>query len=181
MKIKKFFNYFTARSMKGIKTRLWIAILTSVCALLINFFYIKPEYDILPPIVPLSFTMDGEITEWGHRSIISDYAEIRTIFFVIMLLIAWCIAKTKGGTLLRKRLGLLIVDTANLVITTGVNMTLVYIQIANGDGSEKLSEHIEHAVMLIWIAILIVEYWDDRKRITQSTKPVSNIENVSNN
>lgn len=168
MNIKKISKYITARSLVGIRVRLWMAVLMSVGALLINFFYIKPEYDILPPIVPLSFTMEGEIAEWGRRSLLSDYAEMRTTMFVIMLLAAWCIARTKGGALSRKRLGLLVVDIANLMITTGVNMTLVYIQIANGDNSEKLSEHIEHAVMLFWAAILLLEYWDDRKRIAKA-------------
>ena len=169
MNIRKFFDYFDARSQKGIKMRLWIAVSTTVCALLINYFYIKPEYDVLPPVVPISFTLEGEIADWGLRSLISDYAESRTLFFVVMFLAAWGIARTKGGCLPRKRLGLLIVDIANLVITTGVNMTLVYIKIANGDNSEKLYEHLEYIVMLIWISILLAEYWDDRKRIAQQT------------
>lgn len=159
--MRKIFELLTARTQAGITARLWMAVLMSVAALLVNFFYIRPEYDVLPPIVPISFDMFGEIEEWGAKHIVYDYAEIRAVFFVIMLVIGYVIGRTGDGSLLRKRMRLLVVDIANLIITTVVNMTLVYIQIANGDNSEKLSEHLEFAVMLFWLLILVVEYKKD--------------------
>lgn len=163
--MKKILYYLTARTQAGIRVRLWMAVLMSVTALLVNVFYIKEEFDRLPQVVPVLFDMYGEIVGWGHRSLISDYAEIRTIFFLVMLLTGWVIYKAKGCTLMGQRLGLLVVDIANLVITTVVGMSLVYIEIANGDTTEKLSEHWEYAVMLFWMLTLIVEYFADKKHI----------------
>lgn len=161
----KLMQYLVARSQTGITARLWMAILMSVAALLVNVFYIDPAYDSLPSIVPIEFDVDGEIDVWGHKTMLDDYAEVRIVFFLIMLVVGWVISKAKGHTLMGQRKGLLVVDIANLVITTGISMTLVYIQIAHGDTSQKLSEYWEYAVMLFWILILIVEYITDKKHI----------------
>lgn len=163
--MKKILMYLTARSRVGINCRLWLAVVVSTAALLVNIFYIKEEYDHLPAIVPHSFDMFGEVAEWGHRSLISDYAEVRIVFFLIMLLIGWILCKLRGGSLLGQRIRLLVVDIANLVITTGISMTLVYIEIAKGDTTQKLSEHWEYIVMLFWLLILVIEYITDRKYI----------------
>lgn len=165
--MKKILEYLAARTPAGITARLWVAVLVTVAALLTNALYIAPQYDHLPAVVPLFFDIDGNVAEWGNRSEISHYAGIRTAFFVIMLLIAWAIYKAKGCTLAARRVGLLVVDIANLVITTGVSMTLVYIEIANGDTSQQLSEHWENAVMLFWLLLLVVEYITDKPHLQQ--------------
>lgn len=163
--MKKIIMYLTARSREGINCRLWIAVVMSVAALLVNIFYIKEEYDHLPAIVPHSFDMYGEIAEWGHRSLISDYAELRIVFFLMMLIIGWVLCRMRGGSLLGQRIRLLVVDIANLVITTGISVTLVYIEIAKGDTTQKLSEHWENSVMLFWLLILVIEYITDKKHL----------------
>lgn len=162
---KKLMSYLVARSQTGITARLWMAILMSAVALLVNVFYIDPAYDSLPTIVPIEFNADGDIAVWGHKTALDDYAGVRIVFFLSMLLIGWVISKAKGNTLMGQRMGLLVVDIANLVITTGISMTLVYIEIAHGDTSQKLSEHWEYAIMLFWILTLIIEYATDKKHI----------------
>lgn len=161
----KLMQYLVARSQTGITARLWMAVLMSVAALLVNVFYIDPAYDSLPAIVPIEFNADGEIDVWGHKTILDDYAEVRIVFFLSMLFIGWVISKAKGNTLMGQRMGLLVVDIANLIITTGISMTLVYIEIAHGDTTQKLSEYWEYSVMLFWILILIIEYATDKKHI----------------
>lgn len=163
--MNKYMKYLMARSREGIKIRLWFAVGLAVISLLINLFYIKPEYDRLPQVVPVFFDMYGNIAEWGHRSMLNDFAEIRIIFFVIMLLVGWGCCKVKGGGLLGRRLQLLVVDIANLVIMTGVGMTLVYIEIAKGDETQTLSEHWEYTVMLFWLVIFIIEYVTDKPHL----------------
>lgn len=165
LRISHILTYMMARNEKGITARLWMAVLMSVAALLVNIFYIDPAFDHLPSIVPLYFTADGEIAEWGHRSLIDDYDDIRVAFFIIMSLIGCGICRAMGNTLLGKRVRLLVIDIANLIITTGISMTLVYIEIAHGDTTQKLSEHWEYAVMLFWLAILIYEYYTDKKHL----------------
>lgn len=161
----KIMEYITARSEAGISIRLWMAVLMAVVTLLVNVFYVAPEFDLLPQEVPLLFDMYGDVAEWGHKSNINDYAEIRLAFFVIMSLIACAICKFKGNTLIAKRQRLLIIDIANLVIMTAVGMSLVYIEIAHGDLSQKLSEHWEYLVMFFWIAVFLIEYITDKKHI----------------
>lgn len=163
--MKKILTYLTARSEEGIKARLWMAVGMSAIALLLNFFYITPEFDRLPQEVPVLFDADGNITLWGHKSLIDDFAEIRTICFLIMAFIGWAICRYMGNTLMGKRIRLLVIDIANLAVTTCVGMSLVYIEIAQGDHSQKLSEEWEYAVMLFWIAILIIEYVTDKKHL----------------
>lgn len=163
--MKKIIEYLTARNEIGIKLRLWMAMIMSVAALLVNVFYIAPEYDRLPQVVPLFFDMFGEIAEWGHKSMLNDYAEIRIVFFIIMVIIAWALCRKKGNNLLGKRIRLLVVDIANLVITTGISMTLVYIEIAHGTSTEKLSEHWEYTVMFIGLLFIIIEYVTDKKHL----------------
>lgn len=163
--MKKILEYLTARTRAGINARLWMAVLMSVAALLVNVFYIAPQYDILPYTVPLFFDMYGNVAEWGNRSEINHFAEIRIGFFVVMLIVGWVIYKAKGCTLLARRAGLLAVDIANLIITTGISVTLVYIEIANGDNAQQLSEHWEYLVMSFWLLCLVVEYITDKRHI----------------
>lgn len=161
-----------ARDKTGIRVRLWMAVLMSVAALLVNIFYIDPAYDSLPSIVPITFTPEGDIATWGHRSIIDDYDDIRVAFFLVMSLIGWGICRYKKNSLLGKRIMLLVIDIANLVITTGVGMTLVYIEIANGVSDEKLSEEWEYSVMLFWLLILVIEYITDKKHLKEPIESV---------
>lgn len=165
---KKAAKYLMARCEEGIRIRLWMSVVMAVGALLVNVFYIKPEYDHLPKIVPLFFDMAGEIAQWGDKTLLYDYAEIRIAFFVIMVLIGWALCKSKNNSLLGKRQRLLVIDIANLVILTGVGMTLVYIEIAKGESSEKLSEEWEYLIMFVWLVVYIYEYISDKKLINEN-------------
>lgn len=163
--MKKLLYYLTARSHAGIRVRLWMAVAMSVIALLFDFIYLQEEFDRLPEYVPLLFDLNGEIAEWGHKAMLDDLNETRLAFFLIMALIGWLVYVAKGRTLKAERLGLLIVDIANLVITTGVAMAAVYIEIAKGDISQKLAEEWEYAVMCFWLLTLVIEYITDRKHL----------------
>lgn len=161
--IKKITYYVTARTHGGITARLWTAVVVSVAALLLDFFYLGAEFQKLPAQVPLLFDVYGEIAVWGDKSELSGFAEARVAFFVIMALIGCVICKVKGGTLMAQRIRLLMVDIANLVITTGVAMAAVYIEIAKGGSNEKLAEEWEYAVMCFWLLTLVVEFITDKK------------------
>ncbi|MBQ0020612.1 MAG: hypothetical protein KBT39_08850 [Bacteroidales bacterium] len=163
--MKKILEYLTARSEKGIKIRLWFAILMSVAALLFNVLCISPEFDRLPQEVPLLFDVEGNVSVWGHKSMITDFAGLRALFFVVMSFIGWAICRGMGNSLLGKRIRLLVIDIANLVVTTCVAMTLVYMEIAKGDLTQKLSEHWEYAIMLFWIVVFIIEFITDKKHL----------------
>lgn len=167
-KIKGLLEYMTARSQKGITVRLWMAVAMTVCALLFEAFYLKDEFDRLPAYVPLIFDIDGNVVEWGHKSMLSGYVGLRGGIFIVMALIGWVICRVMGGTLMAQRIRLLFVDVANLLVTTGVSMAYVYIQIAQGSLDEKLEEEVEYAVMGFWLLTLVIEYITDRKPILQS-------------
>lgn len=163
--VKKIVYYFTADTQTGIAARLWMAVLTSVAALLFNVFYLQVEFEQLPENVPLLFDINGKIAETGHKSMLNGYTEVRLAFFLIMVFIGWVTCKVKGGTLMAKRIRLLVIDIANLVITTCITMAAVYIEIAKGNGDEKLSEEWEYAVMGFWLLTLIYEFIIDKHRI----------------
>lgn len=163
--MKKLLYYLTARSHAGIKVRLCMAMAMSVVALLFDFFYLQEEFDRLPAYVPLLFDVEGEIAEWGDKSMLDHFNELRLAFFLIMVLIGWLVYVLKGRTLMAERIGLLIVDIANLVVTTGVAMAAVYMEIAKGDISQKLAEEWEYAVMCFWLLTLVIEYITDRKHL----------------
>lgn len=163
--VKRIVYYFTADTETGIATRMWMAVLTSVAALLFNVFYLQVEFDQLPEHVPLLFDINGEIAEIGHKSALNGYTEVRVAFFLIMVFIGWVTCKVKGGTLMAKRIRLFIIDIANLCITTGVTMAAVYIEIAKGNGDEKLAEECEYAIMGFWLLTLIYEFIIDKRRI----------------
>lgn len=166
--LKKLVYYMTARTHAGIRVRLWMAVVMSVAALLFDFFYLQDEFDRLPEYVPLLFDLNGEIAEWGHKAMLDDLNETRLAFFLIMALIGWLVYVVKGRTLQAERIGLLIVDIANLVVTTGVAMAAVYIEIAKGDINQKLAEEWEYAVMIFWLLTLVFEFIVDRKHIQTS-------------
>lgn len=163
--IKKIMYYFTANTKTGITFRLWIAMVLPVSALLFEVFYLQEEFESLPTQVPLLFDVYGNIAEMGDKSAMEGYTELRVVFFVIMVIIGWAICKVKGGTLIAQRLRLLVVDIANLVITTGVGMAAVYIEIAKGNLEEKLAEEWEYAVMTFWLLTLVYEYFWDKRHI----------------
>lgn len=162
---KKLVFYLTARTHAGIMARLYMAVAMSVAALLFEVFSLQDEFQRLPAYVPLLFNLEGEIAEWGHKSQLEGYTELRITFFLGMVLIGWLVYILKRRTLKAERLGLLIVDIANLVITTGVAMAAVYIEIAKGDISQKLAEEWEYGVMSFWMLTLVIEYIADRKHL----------------
>ena len=162
---QKIVFYLTARTHAGIMVRLWMAVAMSVVALLFDVFYLQGEFQHLPAYVPMLFNLEGEIAQWGHRSQLEGFTEIRIVFFLGMVLIGWIVYVIKHRTLKAERLGLLIVDIANLVISTGVAMAAVYIEIAKGDISQKLAEEWEYGVMCFWILTLIIEYIADKKHL----------------
>lgn len=163
--VKKLVYYMTARTQTGIAVRLWMAIVMAVCALLFDFLYLQEEFDRLPSYVPVLFDLNGETAEWGDKDMLDWFNEIRLAFFLIMGFIGWVICWVKGGTLMAKRIRLLMVDIANLVVSTGVAMAAIYIEIAKGNGDEKLAEEWEYAVMFFWLVTLIIEYIADKKHI----------------
>lgn len=161
--VRKLMVYMTARTQTGITARLWMAVVMSVCALLFNIFYLEEEFDRLPAFIPLLFDIEGNIAGWGHKSMLNGYTELRIAFFLVMALIGWGICKAKGGTLLSQRIRLLVIDIANLVITTGVSMAYICLRIAQGSHNEKLAEEWEYAVMCFWLLTLVIEYFSDKK------------------
>lgn len=163
--VETFLQCLTARTPKGINIRLWMAATMAVAALLYNIFVISPQLANLPVKIPVLFDIQGEVAQWGHRSQVYDYAMLRTVFFAVMCLAGWGLCRAMGRTLHAKRLRLLIIDIANLVVTTVVAMTQVYIEIAQGDLSQKLSEHWEYAVMSFWLLVLVIEYVTDRRKL----------------
>ena len=166
--VKKIVYYFTANTQAGITFRLWMAVLVPVCALLFDVFYLQSQFDSLPAQVPLLFDVYGEVAQMGYKSALEGYTEARVAFFVIMVVIGVVICKVKGGTLMAQRIRLLVIDIANLVITTGVGMAAVYVEIAKGNVEEKLAEEWEYSVMIFWLLVLIYEYIIDRKHILAS-------------
>lgn len=163
---KKLVYYMTARTHAGIMVRLCMAIVMSVAALLFEILYLQEEFQSLPDYVPLLFNLEGEIAEWGHKSMLEGFTEMRISFFLGMMVIAWLVYVLKRRTLKAERLGLLVVDIANLVITTAVAMAAVYVEIAKGDISQKLAEEWEYGVMCFWLLTLVIEYIADRKHLT---------------
>lgn len=163
--IKKIAYYVTARTQGGITARLWMAVVMSVGALLVDVFYLQAELQKLPTQVPLLFDIYGDIAEWGDKSALEGYTELRIAVFVIFSLIGCAICKMKGFTLMAQRIRLLWVDIANMIVTTGVAMAAVYIEIAKGDFNQKLAEEWEYAVMIFWILTLVIEYIYDKKHI----------------
>lgn len=154
--------YTVARHEKGIKVRLWMAVLSATAALLIDVFYIVPAYNSLPDEVPVLFDIYGKIAQMGDKSELGCYIVFRTAFFVIMTLIACGVCKYMGNTLHAKRIRFLPIDIANLVVVTGVGMALVYVEIAKGDLSQQLAEEWEYIVMLFWMMTLVVEFVTDK-------------------
>ena len=163
--MKKILTYLTARSREGINCRLWLAVAMSVAALSYEVFFLQEEFDHLPAYVPLLFNLNGEIAEWGHKSMLNGFTEMRVSFFLVMVLIGCLVYVVKGRTLKAERVRLLIIDMANLVITTGVAMAAVYIEIAKGNHNEKLAEEWEYTIMLFWLLVLVIEYITDKKHL----------------
>ena len=163
--IKKIAQYLTANTQTGITFRLWLAVLIPVSALLFDVFYLQEEFKSLPAQVPLLFDVYGNVIKTGDKSAFEGFTEARVAFFLIMVVIGWVICKVKGGTLMAQRIRLLVVDIANLAITTGVGMATVYMEIAKGNTEEKLAEEWEYSVMIFWLLTLIFEFIVDRKHI----------------
>ncbi len=166
--MRKIYYFIVANTQTGITFRLWMAMLMPIAALLFDVFYLQEEFKSLPAQVPLLFDVYGNVIETGDKSAFEGFTEARVAFFLIMVVIGFVICKVKGGTLMAQRIRLLVVDIANLAITTGVGMAAVYMEIAKGNTEEKLAEEWEYAVMIFWLLTLVFEFIVDRKHIQTS-------------
>lgn len=158
-----------ATTEKGLRNRVWMAIILSIAATMIDYYFVYPNYSALPDRIPTMHDWDGAATQWGDKSVFLEFEIQRLFSFVFTVGACWLMTHFFTQFTV-KRLACFFIETTMLCITTGVGISLVMLQIAMGDRSAKVSDYWEGVVMLVFLAMMLAELIIDFIRIRKAQK-----------
>lgn len=153
-----------ATTEKGLRNRVWIAVILSFAATMLDYYYVYPNYSALPDRIPTMHDWDGAATQWGDKSVFLEFEIQRLFSFIFCVGTCWLITNFFNQFIV-KRIACFFIEATMLCITTGVGISLVMLQIAMGDRSAKVSDYWEMVIMLGWLAIMLTELIIDCIRI----------------
>lgn len=156
-----------ATTEQGLRNRVSIAIVLSVVATMVDYYFVYPNYSALPDRIPTMHDWDGAATQWGDKRIFLEFEIQRLFSFIFCVSACWLMTHFfKQFTV--KRIACFFVETMMLCITTGVGISLVMLQIAMGDRSAKVSDYWEGVIMLVWLVIMLAELISDCIKIRKA-------------
>lgn len=175
--LAKFFNALSGRLRKGMKLRFVIAVALAVTAILVDSYMVYTNYDYLPSYVGTYYNWDYVATVIKPKSVFWNYEMERIAILLIFVGIGLVVYSRNKASLIRFRSLTFLAETANLIIMTGVGVSIIMLAISTGDTSQQVSDNVEFIVMIVWFAILLVEYIFDIRFLKQNatvTEPVEN-------
>lgn len=151
-------------SEKGVRNRLWVAIILSIVAILSDYLVLYPNYSALPDTVAFERDWHGAVTRWADKSVFLEF-EIQRLFVLIFSVgIGWLLAHFRK-TFMAKRLACFIIEMTMLAITTGVGISAVMLEIELGNLDAHVSDYWELVIMLFWAVIMSAELLYDWSNI----------------
>ena len=164
-KLSKIWLLVDGGNEKGIRCRFWFAVLLSVIAIAVDTALVYSNYDYLPRTVPVLSDWDGVVQEWGPKTEFWQYEIQRIILLILCLIVGFLIVLLNPQSIIAKRTKCLLAETAMLIITTGVGISTVQLQLALGDYTQEISDYWEVTIMLGWFALSLVEYGFDVRKL----------------
>lgn len=156
-----------ATTEKGLRNRVWMAIILSIAATMIDYYFVYPNYSALPDRIPTMHDWEGAATQWGDKSVFLEF-EIQRLFSFIFCVGACWLMTYFFNQFMVKRIACFLIEANMLCITTGVGISLVMLQIAMGDRSAKVSDYWEGVIMLVWLLLMLVELISDCIKIRKA-------------
>lgn len=153
----------SGRNMRGIRNRIILAVVVSLISIGIDTYLVFTNYDYLPSLIGTNYGWDYAASVVESKSVFWDYEVQRLVLLLIFVIVGWLIRRSDTTSLIRFRTFQMLAETANLIIMTGIGISIVMLYISLGDDSKKLSESLDCIVMLVWLGILLVEYIFDLK------------------
>lgn len=158
-----------ATTEKGLRNRVWIAVILSVAATMIDYYFVYPNYSALPDRIPTMHDWDGAATQWGDKSVFLEFEIQRLFSFIFTVGACWLLTNFFSQFMVR-RVACFLIEVTMLCITTGVGISLVMLQIAMGDRSAKVSDYWEGVIMLVSIVLMLAELISDCIKIRKAQK-----------
>lgn len=147
-----------AKALNGMRTRYWIAIAVAAIATIVDTVMVYYNYDYIPATIPLLSDWDSKILAWGSKSAFWDYEIQRIVLLGGCIGLGRLLCKLKPNSLIMRRTECLLVETASLIITTGVGVSIATLKLVMGDDTTHVSDYWETTIMLFWFSLLLVEY-----------------------
>lgn len=159
--LAKFFDGLSGRNRKGMRNRLIIAVSLSVIAILVDSYLVYTNYEYLPSHIGTYYNWDYVATVTKPKSVFWNYELQRIAVLAVLVCAGWWIYVRNRASLIRFRIFALLAETANLIILTGVGISVIMLAISRGDTTSKVSDYVEIAVMYVWLVILLFEFFFD--------------------
>ncbi len=163
--IPSLMNSMEASHLRGIRTRIHIAVICTLCSIAINTLFVAFNYNVIPNEIPAFHDVNGVYVDAVHKSVFFLYE----LEFLLLLLIVASVAKMIKtlfkDSLIYARTRCLLFETANLYITSVVGITTILLAIAKGDRTVELSYLSQVMIFLFWTAVMIFEYVVDLRKI----------------
>lgn len=151
-------SYMDTKTARGMRNRYWIAIITTIVAILVDTVMVSYNYQYIPRLVPILSDWDCNVVQWGSKTVFWEYEIQRVALLVGSILIGWLLRRMKPQSAILRRTECLIVETAMLLITTGVGISIATLALVMGDKTQRISDYWETTIMTFWFLLLLVEY-----------------------
>lgn len=161
----------SGRNLKGIRNRTVFAVGITMIGIGIDTFFVFTHYDYLPSLIGTGYGWDYTASSVESKSVFWNYEVQRLVLLLIFAAVGWLIHRSDRTSITRFRTFQFLVETANLIILTGIGISVVMLYLSLGDEGKKLSETWDCVVMLVWFGILLVEYVFDLKFLRKEKTP----------
>lgn len=159
----------SGRKLKGMKTRYVLAIVLAILSILVDAYFLYTNYNYLPSQIGTIYDGTDIALVKEDKAVLWDYELQRIVILIVSVVVGLLVRAVNRASIVRRRISLLLVETASLIIMTGVGISMVLLALSLGDNSQKLSNFFEVAVGLLWLAILLVEFRSDLKFLKRNS------------
>ncbi|MCQ2059142.1 MAG: hypothetical protein MJY71_04835 [Bacteroidaceae bacterium] len=166
--LAKFFDGLSGRNRKGMRNRLIIAVSLSVIAILVDSYLVYTNYEYLPSHIGTYYNWDYVATVTKPKSVFWNYEMQRFVVLAVMVCAGWLTYSRDKASPVRFRVFTLLSEIANLIILTGVGISVIMLAISRGDSTKTVSDNVEFSVMYVWLTILLLEFFFDIRFLKQN-------------
>lgn len=168
--LRLIYLFIDGSTLKGIRYRTLFSVIVTMVAIITDATCVYYVYDQIPQYIPAAFDWDFNVVEQEDKFSFWIYEIERVIILIILLAIGFFFTWKHPQSLIAKRTRCLLAETAMLIITTGIGISMAELLIeVTKDKTEQISDYWEFSIMIIWFAISLAEYISDYKKLKKRT------------
>ena len=104
----------SGRKLKGMKTRYVLAIVLAILSILVDAYLLYTNYNYLPSQIGTIYDGTDIALVKEDKAVLWDYELQRIVILIVSVVVGLLVRAVNGASIVRRRISLLLVETANL-------------------------------------------------------------------